>query len=97
MAKQRFSISLDEEHAAQIKATAALLNEDVSAFMTKAALEAVRREQRKLEIFREIDEQIAAAESGRCPGDDAAAEPTADPQATAVWDDFFQARGRGVA
>ncbi|KQV24089.1 MULTISPECIES: hypothetical protein [unclassified Kitasatospora] len=97
MAKQRFSISLDEEHAAEIRTTAALLGEDVSAFMTKAALEAVRREQRKLEVFREIDSQIAAVEAGTAGTDEAMAGIATDPQVDAVWDDFFRTPGQGAA
>ncbi|KJK55187.1 hypothetical protein [Saccharothrix sp. ST-888] len=97
MAKQRFSISPDEDHTAQIKATAARLGEDVSAFMTKAAMEAVRREQRKTEIFRDIDEQIAAVESGQGGETPTGTASETDPQVTAEWDDFFGTTGRSAA
>lgn len=86
---------MDEDHAAQIRATAARLEVDVSAFMTHAALETVRHEQRKTEVFREIDEQIAAIESGQ-PGT-APVVPVTDPEVTATWDEFFQTPGRGAA
>lgn len=97
MAKQRFSISLDEEHATKIRTTAALLGEDVSAFMTKAALEAVDREQRKLEVFREIDEQIAAVEAGSTTPDSEPTAPLADPEVDSFWDEFFKTPGQGAA
>jgi hypothetical protein len=102
MAKTRFSISLDEEHAAQIKDTAARLGVDVSSFMDKAAMEVVRREARKLEIFAEIDARIAAAEAEPRPlaSTELSDEPLPTAERTAIsefWDDFFKKPGQGAA
>ncbi|MDH6115930.1 putative peroxiredoxin [Kitasatospora sp. GAS204A] len=65
MAKTRFSISMDDHVAEQIKRTAAQLGEDVSSFMTSAAMEVVRRKNREKEIFAEIDAAIAAMEAAQ--------------------------------
>ena len=77
MVRVRFSVSLGKEHAARIKATAARLGEDVSAFMSRAAMEVVHREERKLDVFAEMDAEIAAAEAGaqRLSAESARREP----------------------
>ncbi|MDH6577652.1 hypothetical protein [Kitasatospora sp. MAP5-34] len=61
MVKQRFSISLDNEHVVL----------------------------RSGNVFRDMDEQIAAIDSSRWPDDEAPAELTPDAQVAAVWDAFF--------
>jgi hypothetical protein len=62
MAKTRFSISLDEVEAAAIKQAAARTGVDVSAYMGRAAMYAVKRAQLTEDIFRDIDERVAAQE-----------------------------------
>ena len=102
MAKARLSVSLDEEHAARIRATAVRLGEDVSAFMDKAAMDAVRREERKLDVFAEIDAEIAVCEAGarQAPPPSVPTAPDDALEAHRVsgfWDDFFGASGQGAA
>ncbi len=94
MAKTRFSISIDEQLAAEIKATAALLGEDVSSFMAAAAMEVVRRKAREREVFAEIDAEISRRESGRA---ESACPSVADATIDEHWDDFFRDDAQGAA
>jgi hypothetical protein len=63
MSKVRFSISIDETHALRIRAAAAHAGQDVSAYMSSAALEAVERDERAREVFADVDARIAGAEA----------------------------------
>lgn len=102
MAKVRFSVSADPADAARIRAAAARAGTDVSAYMTRAALDAADQDERTAAIFADIDGRIAAAE-------DRAAEPWPPPPVDqelseekreairARWDAFFSAASRGAA
>jgi adenosylcobinamide amidohydrolase len=85
---------LDEHQANEIKATAELLGEDVSAFMTAAAMEVVRRKAREREVFADIDAEISRLESG---ASGTASPPTADSAIDEQWDHFFRNDAEGVA
>lgn len=94
MAKTRFSISIDEHLAVEIKATAALLGEDVSSFMAAAAMEVVRRKARELEVFADIDAEISRRESGQL---ETVYPSAADAAIDEHWDDFFRDDAQGTA
>ncbi|MYV98034.1 hypothetical protein [Streptomyces sp. SID3343] len=96
MSKVRFSISLDEAHALRIRAAAAQVGMDVSAYMSSAALEAVERDERAREVFADIDERIADAEAvGSLPWPPAASDGDLDSEQVAEiaadWKAFFGA------
>jgi hypothetical protein len=101
--KTRFSISVDAEHAERIKAAAARAGQDVSAYMSRAALEAAAHDERIRDIFADVDARIelteGAAVSERTPPPPAdtslsSAERTA---IAARWDAFFNTATHGAA
>jgi hypothetical protein len=105
MVKRRFSISVDEEHAAQIREAAARAGQDVSTYMWRAALEAVDRDARVAEIFADVDERIAAAEGAAAAAGEAPLLAPADGELTDAeqaavatrWKAFFEGPAHGAA
>lgn len=103
MAKVRFSISVDAEHAQRIKAAAARAGQDVSAYVSRAALERADHDDRVADIFADIDAQIAAVETAAAS--ESAPPPPADEELSAAeraaiavrWDAFFNAARHGAA
>jgi hypothetical protein len=102
VAKVRFSISVDPEDAARIREAAAQTGQDVSAYMSRAALDAAERDARTAAIFADIDARIASAES-QDPGPwpppptDAGLSAEEHKAIRARWDAFFAEAGRGAA
>lgn len=101
MTKARFSISVDVVYADRIKAAAAQAGVDVSAYMWRAALDAVERDERAVDVFVELDAHIheAEADDAEWPPPPLDGELTDEEQAaiSARWDAFFNAPVRGVA
>jgi hypothetical protein len=62
MAKVRFSISMDSAVAERIKAAAARASQDVSTYVSRAALAAADHDERVADVFADIDARIAETE-----------------------------------
>lgn len=103
MTKARFSISVDAEHAERIKAAAARAGQDVSSYVSRAALTAAEHDERVADIFADIDARVEAVENA------ALGKPTPPPPAdtgltaperaaiAARWDAFFNTAAHGAA
>lgn len=97
MTKARFSISLDEARAARIKAAAALAGQDVSSYVSKAALAQVVREEQVAATFAEIDRRIADNEAPASmlswppPSADGQLEANEEAQIQLKWDALLDA------
>lgn len=103
MTKTRFSISVDTEHAERIKAAAAHAGQDVSAYMSRAALEAAAHDERVRDIFADIDARIDVAENAAVgertppPPTDATLSSTERTAIASRWDAFFNTTTHGAA
>jgi hypothetical protein len=106
MAKVRFSISMDAEVAERIKAAAARAGQDVSMYVSRAALAAADHDERVADVFADIDARIAEVETMSADesrvswppppvdGELSAAERAA---ITARWDALFNTGEHGAA
>jgi uncharacterized protein (DUF1778 family) len=98
--RTRLSISLDPDDAQHIKRAAARAGVDISAYVTRAALDAAERDDRAADVFAELDARIDAMER-------MADQPLAplvgelSPVETAAikaqWDAFFRESRHGAA
>ena len=100
MPKTRLSISLDPDDAERIRAAAARADVDVSAYVSRAALDAVKRDERAADVFAELDARIDAMERAADePPPPLVGElsPVERAAIKAQWDAFFRESGHGAA
>lgn len=101
MTKVRLSISLDADHAELIRTAAARAGQDVSTYVSRAALSAADHDERVAGIFADIDAHIDAVE--HAPVDELAlpaAEALNAAERAAIaarWDAFFRTSSHGAA